>query len=754
MRFIFSLIIFFNSFLFAQSNSLILTSNNSTKYKIVISSKASHWDSLSATELQHYIKEISDVVIPIQDDNSKITDFEIIIGENKHSFITDKSRIFYDGFRIKTKGNKINLLGGENKGTLNSVYSFLEYYLGCRLYSSEVKLILKNKTITIPQIDILENPVFTYREPHYYEPTKENYAHWHKLIDSEDKKMWGMFVHTFQFLLPADKYFKEHPEYFALRNNRRVPQEPCLSNSDVYKIMVEELRKRMAANPSAKYWSVSQNDDDDFCQCDKCRKIDEHEDSPSGSIINFVNKIAKEFPDKIISTLAYRYSRKAPKFIKPEKNVNIMLCTIECFRTNPLDKDETGLLFVNDLADWSKITDNIFLWDYVVQFSNLISPFPNFQVLQPNIQLFAKHGVKMMFQQGAGGSRNTEFGELRTYLISKLLWNPNINIDSVMNDFLSCYYGKAGKFIREYIDLMHDELIKSKAKLWIYSNPVEQMNDFLKPELMDKYNLIFDKAEESVASESLFLERVKLARAPLIYAMLEQAKVLRTGDKSILIRNSENELAVNSKINLLLSDFLTTTTKVDNVLVNEKSLTPEKYVSRYKTMLSKLMYNPLGLNKPVTFLTEPNYKYPANREKTLTDGIRGDEDHLFNWLGFEGNDMEAIIDLQEVKSVKKVSADFLQNVFSWIFLPEELEISISPDGNSFSKVSLTVNTTPITKEELASPIFAFIQNFNCEFDPVETRFIKVKATNIKICPGWHPGYPLKAWIFTDEIVIE
>lgn len=754
MQFFFLLIVTLSSSLFAQSDNLKLTSDNSTNYKIIINENATKWDSLAATELQLYIKEISEVTIPIVNDKSPVIDYEIIIGENKHSFIKDKSRIFYDGFIIRTKGSKINFIGGENKGTLNSIYSFLEKYLGCRMYSSEVKLIPINQTVIIPQIDLLENPTFTYREPHYYEPTIDNYAHWHKLVDSEDKKMWGMFVHTFHFLLPPDKYFKEHPEYFALRNNMRVPQEACLSNPDVYKIIVEELRRRMNENPDAKYWSVSQNDDDDFCQCDNCRKIDEHEGSPSGSIITFVNKIAREFPDKIISTLAYRYSRKAPKFITPEKNVNIMLCTIECFRTKPLNEDETGLLFVQDLSDWSKITDNIFLWDYVVQFSNLVSPFPNFQVLQPNIQLFAKYGVKMMFQQGAGRTRNTEFGELRTYLISKLLWNPYLNVDSVMNDFLSGYYGNAGKFIGEYIELMKNELIKSNAKLWIYSNPVEQMNDFLKPELIDEYNQIFDKAEKSVAYDSVYLKRVKLARTPLIYAMLEQAKVLSVGKKSILIKNSKNDLMVNPKINLMLDDFLNYINQVDNVLVNEKSLTPEKYVKRYKTMLSKLLYNPIGIDKHVTFLTKPNYKYPANREKTLTDGLRGDEDHLFNWLGFEGNDMEVIIDLQETRTVKKVSADFLQNVFSWIFLPESFDVSVSTDGNKFIPVGSCQNSVPATIEELTSPIFAFIKNFSCEFEPVKAIYIKVKATSIKTCPQWHPGYPYKAWIFTDEIVVE
>ncbi|HEX3072089.1 MAG TPA: DUF4838 domain-containing protein, partial [Ignavibacteriales bacterium] len=578
--------------------------------------------------------------------------------------------------------------------------------------------------------------------------TIDEYCRWHKLTDSEDRKTWGLFVHTFQTLLPPEKYFKEHPEYFALRNGLRNPEEPCLSAPDVLRIMADELRARMKANPQAKIWSVSQNDNYSCCKCDMCRSLDSLEGSESASVINFVNKVAREFPDKIISTLAYQYSRKAPKTLKPEKNVNIMLCTIESYRTYPLEADTSPGAFVKDLKDWSKLTNNIILWDYVVQFTNLICPFPNFHVLQPNLQLFAKYGAKMMFQQGAGTvNEGAEFRELRTYLISKLLWNPYINYDSVMNDFLSGYYGAAGKHIKEYIGVMKEGLIKSNGKLWIYSNPVDEMNDYLSPALMTEYNKIFDKAEEAVKNEPEYLERVKIARLPLKYAMLEQAKVLGDGANGTVVK-TENGYSANPAIKTLLAEFHQQSKWPGVSYINEKQLSVDEYVRRYDVMLSKTMQNPLGLFKPVTFITEPNFKYQANGYKSLTDGLRGDEDHHFNWLGYEGNDMEVVIDLQAPAPVKKVSADFLQIVLSWIFLPERLEVSLSEDGKNFTEAKIIKNGEPLTRED------TFIKNFAAEFNSISARYVKVKAVSIKDCPRWHTGYPFPAWIFTDEIVVE
>lgn len=724
-----------------DSKRLNLVINGKSQYKIVLPITSTKWDTLAAKELQKYIREISGAELEIVTHPEGKNEKEITI-------LTDNA-IKKDGFQIKASGNKI-CFAGSNKGPLNAVYSFLEKYLGCRMYTSAVKVIPKRKNIILPEINITENPVFEYRDIHYKESWNPEFSMWHKLdADPESKKIWGMFVHTSNKLVPPEKYFKDHPEYFSELNGIRIPDgQLCLTNPDVLKIVIEELRNRIKENPSAKIWSVSQNDNFSNCRCPECSKLDEAEGSPAGSLLSFVNKVAKEFPDKIISTLAYQYTRKAPKTIKPEKNVNIMLCSIECNRSKPLETDPSSAGFVNDLKEWSKISDNIMIWDYVVQFKNTASPFPNFHVLQPNIQLFAKYGVKMMFQQGAGGCTGCEFGELRNYIIAKLLWNPNINVNEVMNDFLNCYYGKAGKYIRSYIDIMTSALIKSNADLLIYGNPVSPMKNYLSPELMKKYNALFDKAEQVVKKETDVLTRVRIARLPLKYAMLEQAKVIGGGEDGIYLKDKNGSYLINPKIETLLNQFVEESKLTSKMVVNESQVTAEDYVKTYKNLLFKTMKNPLGLFKPVKFLTEPSSKYSANGKATLTDGLRGVDDYNFNWLGFEAEDMDVIVDLEKESKVNKVSVDFLQDNNSWIFMPPQVEISVSNDGKEFKSISIIKNTVPEEKGD------AFIKTFSTDIAGITARFIKVNAVNMKVCPKWHKGYPGKAWIFADEIVIE
>ncbi|MDP4189910.1 MAG: DUF4838 domain-containing protein [Bacteroidota bacterium] len=741
----------------AEVQKINLVEKHKSKYCIVLSSNASKWDSLASKELQNYIKLISGAYLPIISDSSPVSDHEIILGQNKHSKDPDLSKLNSDdSYIIESEKGNIYLTGRKGKGTLYAVYTFLEKYLGCRAYSSKVIVTPKKSSIVLSKLDLIENPAFDYRDVHYFEQSSDDYCHWQKLLDSEGKKTWGLYVHTFQTLLPVDKYFKSHPEYFALRNGIRVPDEPCLSNPDVLKIMTEELRKRIKDNPNAKIWSVSQNDNYGYCQCPECSRLDSIEGSPSASVINFVNKIAREFPDRTISTLAYQYSRKAPKTVKPEKNVNIMLCTIECYRTKPLETDSSSSSFTSDLKEWAAVTNNIMIWDYVVQFTNLMSPFPNFQVLQPNIQLFKKYNAKMIFEQGAGpGSEASEFEELRCYILAKLLWNPKLNVDSLMNDFLTGYYGKAGKYIKQYITLMKDELLKSKANLWIYANPVESMQNYLRPELMEKYNGLFDKAERAVSTQAEFLSRVKAARLPIKYAMLEQAKVIGTGKNGTFIKDNSGNFVVSPKIKKLLEEFSKESKLAGKqTIVNEKALSTDTYVSRYNAILEKSMKNPLALFKPVKFITTPSSKYAANGTQSLTDGLCGDEDHHFNWLGFEGEDMEVIIDLQKQVEIKKVSTDFLELIYSWIFPPEQIDISVSEDGSSFKTVANQKISLPQSVEEAPKGERSIIHNYSFNLAPVKARYVKVLAKSIKNCPIWHAGYPYKAWIFTDEIVVE
>jgi hypothetical protein len=601
-----------------QAQQFTLVNNSKSKCRIIIPEKGNVAEIQAALVFQDYIKRISGAVLPIVSDISKPENNEILIGKVNREEYRDVpvDKLEKDGLYIRNTGKKLVIAGGTEKGVLYGVYAFLENYLGCRKYSSAVTYVPKQKTIILNPINEMQVPSFNYRDDFYPDVINNpEYLAWHKLDNCFGKpdsgNEWGDFVHTSDELLSAKEYGESHPEYFSFYDGKRhsavdASGQPeaqlCLSNPDVLEIVCKSLQKRIEQNPTAVYWSVSQNDNVNYCRCPKCTELNEryssfapgskmygtHGDdlySPigMGSFLTFVNKVAERFPDKIISTLAYQYTRVPPKDLLPAKNVNIMLCNIESPRNVPIETGDRS--FCEDLEGWARLTSNIIIWDYVVQYRNLISPFPNFQTLQPNLKYLHDKGVTMIFEEGnpdTGG----EFHELKAYILAKLLWNVNVDVNQVMNDFLSGYYGNASKMIREYIDLLQEKMAQSGEKLIIYGTPVEEKETFLADSLITVYNKIFDRAEKAVADSPEILERVRKARLPVYYAMLEIARDEKTGKRGAFIVDDNNKLIPNPEIVNILYNFVYLCIQSNVSHVREGSITPQQYLETYTRFLS------------------------------------------------------------------------------------------------------------------------------------------------------------------------
>jgi len=580
------------------NSGLELTKGGKSAFVIVIPQHANETEKKAAHEFQRLLALGTSVELPIVTDERKNQRNEIVIGNADRVIPSPVGNLQTDGFSIQTGKNKLFIQGGTEKGCLYGVYSFFEQYLGYRCYSPDVFKYPALKSVTVPAgLCDTQIPVNVYRNTYYHVAADPFYADWHKLDHMNPD--WGMWVHTFQALVPAHEYFAEHPDYFALIDGKRVgiqadghlSSQLCLSNPEVLRVVIENLGNRIEKNPDALYWSVSQNDtyhDLPYnCTCAGCAALDSESGGPSGSIITFVNKVAQHFPDRIISTLAYRYSRSAPQAVKPAPNVNIMLCSIECDRNLPIANDEKSASFRSDFEDWSKLTHNILMWDYIIQFSNLMTPYPNLRTLQPNMQYFTRNGVNAHFQQG-NISKGGEFCELRPYLIAKLLWNPDTDIQAVMTDFLEGYYEEAAPSIAKYIDMIHDELEKSGLKLVIYGNPADHSGSgFLQAALMEQYEALFDEAEKAVLSKPDVLERVQAARLPLTFSLFEIAKRKGTGETRVFA-DTNGSVQVRPEALEKLEQFRTLCNTIGVQHMHEGGLSPNEYCDRTKSFLINL----------------------------------------------------------------------------------------------------------------------------------------------------------------------
>ena len=435
---------------YTKSASIHLVTGGKSNYSVVLPTNACEQEKRAATLLQKYVLKISGCEMPIRD----------ALRDKEHGiFIREVSGLRNDGYRIKSdKEGSIFIEGGARKGCVYGVVTILEKYLGCHLYSPTVRIIPITRNIELPALSLADSSVNNYRIVNYFSKTyaeDEDLMDWNRLFPN-----YLFASHSFDQLMPWETYFKDHPEYYAFREGIRMPTQLCLTNKEVLKIAVESLRQRMAANPTQIYLSVAQNDYGNPCQCDSCLKIEQEEKSQSGPLIRFVNAVAREFPGKMICTYAYNYTQSPPILTKPAENVHVTLCSIETDRSRPIASDTAAAAkqFVRDIAGWGTICQHMATYDYTINYHHFISPHPNLFVLQPNIQLFVKNKVFDHYQQ-SDIAEGHEFVELRLHLISRLLWNPNLDFSATMNEFLKNFYGAAAPWIRKYIDELRHDLV-------------------------------------------------------------------------------------------------------------------------------------------------------------------------------------------------------------------------------------------------------------------------------------------------------
>ncbi len=722
--------------LLTSCNSDQLVSKGGTDYVIYLSDPDNVHHARAVSFFQKYIEKMTGVVMPIDSNSIEVPERSVFIGGD--------NSLDPDGFELSREGESLIISGGSHKGCIYGVVHLLEHEWGIRMYSPDFEIVPEYKKLGLPTVDVKDEPVNKYRIINGRFCNDLDYQDWQRLDVVNDQFARNYYVHTFNRLVPWEDNFDSHPEYYSEVDGRRIKDQLCLTNPDVLKISIEKLKSEMAKQPDKLLWSVSQNDNFTYCQCPECRKIIDQEGSPAGPVIHFVNAIAREFPDKIISTLAYQYSRSAPKVTKPEPNVQVMLCTIELNRSQPIAEDPRSKSFLKDIVDWGKIANHIYLWDYTVNFSHHISPFPNYHVLQPNIQLFTNNNVHEHFQQ-SNTDIGHEFSELKSYLLSRLLWNPDVNVDSLILDFTDGYYGAAAPLVREYFDGLQTDILETAEWLDIYGHPTAYENTFLAEEKVNDYLKIFKEAREIVSDDSARLMHVREAQLPLQYAAMEIGKNHMFESRGWYDLDGENYVPRDNMVDML-EDFISTCRMIGVNSVTESGLKPEDYYSATKRFIDVQVEGNLAFRKFVSADPLPVSKYSGGDISYLTNGVQGASDYKVHWLGWEAQDFSIVLDLGEAVKADSIMIGSLYDPKSWILHPSSVSCSVSGDGSGYK----LIGKQDVTGDQRTEPV---IRTYVFVAPESGIRYVKLAVKGTIRNPRWHPSAGGKSWVFIDEIVV-
>ena len=526
------------------------------EYSIVISKSSDKTTRYGADILQKRIKQAVGVELPIITDDTAEGECEIILGDTARE---ECDAISFDAlgsesFQVKNVGNDL-VIAGNDRGLLYGVYAYLEA-IGFRFYTVDTERIPYKDEVFVPEeINLTWAPTFDYRETMYCSTWDVDWAVSQRINSDfmrealKSNEKYGGFagyiggnswmVHTLWRLLP-DSNFSAHPEYFAEVNGARAAKnlaghwnQPCLTSEGAYQVILSNALNKIAQDKKSNILSISENDGGDYCSCESCRaSYDKY--GVSGTFYRFINRIAKDiakdYPDIYIDTLSYHMSRELPSDIKMEKNVIIRVCPEMCNFCDDPTTCEQLREESKRVTDFHTICDNVYVYFYPINWSNLYSALPSYEAMLYDVRFFADNGVKGVYAEGYS-KENPEFGELKAYLMAKLLQNPYMSEGEFWyhyNDFLEGYYGDAAEYIAEYHKVtkeMIDKNMQDSGHLdhWFETNEnfdfgYDRKTHTYDMTYIDEINGLWDAAVSSVMGDTL--DHVKKSRIHWTYIEL------------------------------------------------------------------------------------------------------------------------------------------------------------------------------------------------------------------------------------------
>ena len=511
----------------------IIADKGKSFYHIVTARTSHEAENYAASVLYLYLFKATGAFVPSFSDDERCLPKgpEIHIGPCVRGIKTDTSSIESDdGFLIKTRGEDIVITGKTPRGTVYGVYYFLEKYIGFKCFTKDVETYDNVETLAVEDLDLAVHPAFEYREVYFRSAFDPLFCVKNGLNSNMAPipKEWGgkmkffNFHHSFGDLLPPDVHFDAHPEYFSMVDGVRQKERTqiCLTSEGAFQEARKQLRRWIRENPDCKVFSIAQNDWQNNCTCPRCKALDDAYNTPAASMITFVNRLAEDikedYPDVLIHTFAYKYTKKAPVGLKVADNVIVRLCNIECSWDVSMERqaaerpESEAAGFMENIRRWKKLCKHLYIWDYACVFWNYLLPFPNYRSMPENMRTYQKLGITGVMQQG-----NFSYGEasaltdLECYLAARLLWDPNRDTEKLTNDFLMAVYGKnAFPYMKEYVDLLVREAEGKQLTIHIFSD-----SEIFSDDLVNKAEELFQKAISATENEKhrRYLEKESLS---------------------------------------------------------------------------------------------------------------------------------------------------------------------------------------------------------------------------------------------------
>ncbi len=488
---------------------------------------------------------------------------ELNHGDKGYSFElnVDPSRtdLKYDGFCVTNTNAKTTIVSRVPRGVLYGVYDFLERYFDVRFYAPDCEIVPQKENVDLPLESYISNPAFPLRGAYnganrlnkdYYSKSRN-----HNQFEIVEEKYGGdcgwervnnltwATGHNTLCYVPKEIYAKDHPEMFA--HNRGEVTDICFTNGitddgrkdnleiSCVTIISDYIKRRITADKNLRYFMIGQTDSwggfENECNCERCKKARTKYKS-SGVLVRFLNIIADEvkayvdrkFPNREVYVMGFSYSQtndapviyteKAPMPIDDSvvcrDNVIMWLCQSggmnwSVNKQYSFSDEKRNPISASNYKAWLTVCKKVMLWEYSANYSEYFWYFPTLKMTQDSIRELAKVDCEYYFALFGYADVNEWQSLLKGYVASKQLWDPTLNYQPLVTEFLGAYYGVGGQYVQALIDLFEEHfqhISNTHAEFIIQctkSDDILMNGNYYPKELLDKAEqLIRDGIQE------------------------------------------------------------------------------------------------------------------------------------------------------------------------------------------------------------------------------------------------------------------
>ena len=650
----------------------------------------------------------------------------IVLKQGQDKISSDESKVqFIDVAIDKDLNNDYEIIKKDNKLTLKANSKKTLYWLYYQYFQalSENDSKIKGEDLPPAIVNFKESKkvkfVFNYREPYL----KANMAKDYDVIVNTNnvENDWGIWGHQlFNFVNKNPKN-----DFYSTVNGQLNKKQLCFGKPAIYDYLENFVIENFGENANShQKFVICPADNDLVCTCIACAKLGNTKANASFSVIALVNKLAIRFPNHQFFTIDYITVKTPPTKPMP-KNSGIIISSINIPRKVNMDSNNPSVKeFASKVDNWHKVCTTVYVWDYISNFDDYLTPFATLSVCKTNFEFYKTLNINGIFANGAGYDYST-FNEVHTYVLAALMLDPTLDVNLLVNRFCKYYYGKSGQLVADYINGLEKVMQTKKVNLELYSGVKKMTATYLnRKKFFDFYNAT---ADMKIGETDEIDYKLSQLHTGLIFSAMQINLDSGFDEQFGFAKNQNNQLEINNDFKNKYETFADQFKTKDIFIVRERDGNVSNYLKDVKTEIIDANLQKNLLDKNDLKVTSPLDEDYAD-SSLLTDGIPGlPFDYHNGWLIVSTSDLTVEINGIKESGLFRFKLNFLLDEDLKMRAPEKIEVevnniivkTINPTIAKFEgakRVSMETSVNLISNDKIRIRIYRdkFYKKFACD----------------------------------------